>query len=58
MKVKKVCERLGLPIWGIWDEVKKDFVRDKWGLMITSFSRSYLLAFVKKRRKDESNRKN
>jgi len=41
-KVKFLTEVLNLKLWAIWDEKKKDFVRDNYGLIIASPSKGYL----------------
>jgi len=48
MRVKMVCERLGLKIYGIWNEQKKDFLRDQWGFIISSPIRKYMKDCKKK----------
>ena len=41
-KVKFLTEVLNQKLWGIWDEKKKDFVRDNYNLIIASLSKGHL----------------
>ena len=52
-KTKFLTEVLEMKLWGIWDEKKKDFVRDNNNFISAFLSKGHVENLVKKLNKEE-----